>query len=64
MNCDDFQNQISALVASGVVFDDLRDHPHVEGCAVCRQLIDQLETITSAAAQHLHPSSDEWPEST
>lgn len=64
MTCEDFQNRIYKLVDSGADFDDLREHSHVEGCALCHQLIDELETTTSEAAQHIHSGSDEWPEST
>jgi tRNA U54 and U55 pseudouridine synthase Pus10 len=56
MSCEQFQSQLADLVGSGA---DFHNHPHVKECDICRQLIEELQTIADAAKQLL---SDEQPE--
>jgi predicted anti-sigma-YlaC factor YlaD len=48
MSCEEFQSQLSELIGSGA---NLEDHPHLQNCDLCRQLIRELETIAEAARQ-------------
>ena len=48
-NCQAFQNQMAELVSSGADIEDFYDHPHAKTCAICYQLIQELETIAEAA---------------
>jgi len=48
MSCQEFQEQMSDLIGSGV---DLQDHPHLQNCDLCRALLNDLETIAEAARQ-------------
>lgn len=52
MSCEQFQAQMPELIGAGA---DLRTHPHVLGCALCRALWDDLEAIAEAARQLLPP---------
>lgn len=56
MSCEEFQSQLAELVGSGA---NVENHPHVKECAICRQLIEELQVIADAAKQLL---SDEQPE--
>jgi hypothetical protein len=56
MSCEQFQSQLAELVSSGA---DVESHPHIQDCAICRQLYEDLQTIADAARQ-LFP--DEQPE--
>ena len=56
MSCADFQSHLPELVGSGA---DVENHPHIQECAICRQLYEDLQTIANAAKQ-LFP--DEQPE--
>jgi len=44
--CAAFQAQLAELIASG---EDVNNHPHLQNCEVCRQLLAELETISEAA---------------
>jgi len=48
MTCEEFQAQMPELIGSGV---DASTHPHVQTCALCRALLNDLETIAEAARQ-------------
>lgn len=50
MTCEEFQEQMADLIGSGV---DASAHPHVQSCALCRALLNDLETIAEAARQLL-----------
>ena len=56
MSCEEFQSQLAELVGSGA---NVENDPHVKECAICRQLIEELQIIADAAKQLL---SDEQPE--
>jgi len=56
MTCEEFQSQLAELVGSGA---DVENHPHIQECAICRQLYEELQTIVDAARQ-LFP--DQQPE--
>jgi predicted anti-sigma-YlaC factor YlaD len=46
--CAAFQAQLSELIGSG---EDATTNPHLQSCEVCRQLLEELETIAEAARQ-------------
>jgi hypothetical protein len=54
MSCVDFQAQMAELIGSG---EDLSAHPHLQDCADCRALLNDLKTIADAARQ-LFPSTE------
>ncbi len=54
MSCEEFQAQMPELIGSG---EDASQHPHVQNCALCRALLNDLETIAEAARQ-LFPVED------
>lgn len=54
MTCAEFQAQMPELISSG---QDASEHPHVQHCALCRALLEDLETIAEAARQ-LFPVED------
>jgi len=56
LTCEEFQAQLSDLVGSGA---DIRNHPHIQDCAICRQLYEELQTIADAARQLF---ADQQPE--
>ena len=56
MTCEEFQSQLAELVGSGA---DVRNHPHIQDCDLCRRLYEDLQTIADAAKQLL---TDEQPE--
>ncbi len=56
MSCEEFQSQMAELVGSGA---DVANHPHVQDCAICRRLYEDLQTIADAARQLL---ADQQPE--
>ena len=56
MSCEEFQSQMAELVGSGA---DVENHPHIQDCAICRQLYEELQVIVEAARQ-LFP--DQQPE--
>jgi hypothetical protein len=54
MTCEEFQSYMPELIGSG---EDASAHPHVQNCALCRALLQDLETIAEAARQ-LFPVED------
>ncbi|MGC1461671.1 MAG: hypothetical protein WA802_05685 [Terracidiphilus sp.] len=54
MSCADFQAQLPELISSGA---DVKTHPHIQSCNLCRALLADLETIAEAARQ-LFPIED------
>lgn len=54
MTCEEFQAHMPELIGAG---EDLSNHPHVQSCALCRALLEDLETIAEAARQ-LFPVED------
>lgn len=54
MTCEEFQSHMPELISSG---EDAMAHPHVQNCALCRALLQDLETIAEAARQ-LFPVED------
>ncbi len=60
MSCDDFQDQLADLIASG---EDISNHPHLKNCPRCRALLADLQTIADAARQLIPvdpPEDDLW----
>jgi hypothetical protein len=60
MRCVDFQAQLPELVGSGA---SIAEHPHLKECALCRELLENLETIAQAARQlfpEVEPPDDLW----
>jgi hypothetical protein len=60
MSCQEFQDQLPELIASG---KSLADHPHYQSCELCQALLADLETIAEAARQLLpvvEPPEDLW----
>lgn len=54
MTCEEFQARMPELIGSG---ENAAEHPHVQSCALCRALLNDLETIAEAARQ-LFPVED------
>jgi len=54
MTCEEFQAHMPELIGAG---ENLSEHPHVQSCALCRALLQDLETIAEAARQ-LFPVED------
>ncbi len=54
MTCEEFQAQLPELIGTGA---DASMHPHVQNCALCRELLADLESIAEAARQ-LFPVED------
>jgi hypothetical protein len=57
LTCEEFQRQLSDLINSD---SDLFDHPHAQGCAVCRQLAEELDMIAEAARKLFPEGPAEW----
>jgi hypothetical protein len=60
LSCAEFQAQLPELIGSGV---SAADHPHLKECALCRELLESLETIAQAARQlfpEVEPPDDLW----
>jgi hypothetical protein len=58
--CAEFQAQLPELIGSGAI---AADHPHVKECALCRELLESLETIAQAARQlfpEVEPPDELW----
>jgi hypothetical protein len=55
MTCEEFQSHLPELIASGV---DITQHPHMQECDLCSQLVADLEAIAEAARQLLPPVED------
>jgi hypothetical protein len=59
-NCAEVQARLPELIGSGA---DVREHPHIKSCELCRALLADLETIAEAARQLLpvvDPPEDLW----
>jgi hypothetical protein len=54
VTCEEFQSYMPELIGSG---KDASAHPHVQNCALCHALLQDLETIAEAARQ-LFPVED------
>jgi hypothetical protein len=54
MTCEEFQAHMPELIGSG---EDASAHPHVQNCALCSALLQDLETIAQAARE-LFPVQD------
>jgi hypothetical protein len=48
MSCAEFQAQLPELIGSGA---SAAEHPHLKDCDLCRELLENLETIAQAARQ-------------
>jgi len=60
LSCAGFQALLPELIGRG---EDVAAHPHILGCARCRALLADLETIAEAARQLLpvvEPPDDLW----
>ena len=62
--CEGFRSQISELLTSGI---DIENHPHVQACAICRELLQKIQTIAESA-RHFRfgtndADTDDWSES-
>lgn len=60
MDCAQFQAQMADLIESGT---NVGDHPHVKSCALCRELLENLEAIAQAAKQlfpEVEPPDNLW----
>ena len=58
--CPAFQEQLAELIGSG---EDVNNHTHLQSCELCRQLLEELETIAEAARQLfpiVEPPDDLW----
>jgi hypothetical protein len=51
MSCAEFQSQLPDLIGAG---RDVRSHPHVKACALCRELVDDLHRIAEQTAKGGH----------
>lgn len=66
LTCEEFQSQIAELLASGA---NIENQPHVKACAICSQLLHDVETIAENA-RHFRfgttndSATDDWSEST
>lgn len=65
LTCEEFQSQIPALLTSSA---DIENDPHVKACAICSQLLHDIETIAENA-RHFRfgtndSATDDWSEST
>ncbi len=60
LTCAEFQSQLPELIGSG---ENVRTHPHIQSCELCRALLSDLETIAEAARQlfpAVEPPDDLW----
>jgi len=60
LSCEQFQALLPELIGSG---EDISLHPHMQTCALCRELVSELETIAEAARQlfpTVEPPDDLW----
>jgi hypothetical protein len=57
LTCEEFQRHVADLINSGADPEDVERHPHAKSCAICRQLLREIEVIEEAA-RSLFP--DEW----
>jgi len=65
LTCEEFQNLIAELVGSGA---EVECHPHLKACAICSQLVHDLDTIAENSRHFRFGASesdpDDWSEST
>jgi hypothetical protein len=64
LTCEEFQRLMAELVSSGADIEDFYDYSHAKKCAICYQLLQELEAIAEAARDMWRYGSDNWPEST
>jgi hypothetical protein len=60
LSCEQFQALLPELIGSG---EDISSHPHLQSCALCSELLAELETIAEAARQLFpteEPPDDLW----
>jgi hypothetical protein len=60
MTCAEFQAQLPEFIGSGA---SAAGHPHLKECALCRELLENLETIAQAARQlfpEVEPPDELW----
>jgi hypothetical protein len=60
LTCQQFQDQLPELIGFG---ENLAADPHLEHCALCRELLADLETIAEAARSlfpTLEPPDKVW----
>jgi len=60
MSCAEFQDHLPELIASG---ENVLNHPHMQGCDLCRALYAELEVIAQAARDLLstvEPPDELW----
>jgi predicted anti-sigma-YlaC factor YlaD len=60
MTCTEFQARLPELIGSG---KDVKTHPHIQSCELCRALLSDLETIAEAARQlfpAVEPPDELW----
>jgi hypothetical protein len=55
LTCEEFQRLMA---------EDFYDYSHAKKCAICYQLLQELEAIAEAARDMWRYGSDNWPEST
>jgi hypothetical protein len=48
MSCAEFQAQLPNLIGST---ENIAEHPHLQGCQLCRALLADLDAIAQAARQ-------------
>jgi hypothetical protein len=60
MSCQEFQDLLPELIGTG---EDIKLHPHIQSCELCRALLADLETIAEAARQlfpTVEPPDELW----
>ncbi len=60
MSCEEFQSQLAELIGSGV---DVSNDPHLKSCPLCRELLNDLQTIADAAHEFFanqQPANELW----
>ena len=65
LGCEEFQRQIPVLFTSGA---DIENHAHVKSCAICHQLLQEIESIAQNARNFRfginESGPDDWSETT
>lgn len=59
-SCAEFQSHLPELIGSGA---NLAQHPHIQSCELCRDLLAELEVIAQAARDLfpvVEPPDDLW----
>lgn len=60
LSCAEFQSHLPELIGSGA---NLAEHPHIQTCELCRDLLAELEVIAQAARDLfpvVEPPDDLW----